>query len=242
VATVTTAFGPEQGLRFINTFDLPWASLAAEQTPAAQTPAPLGWLRLPKTLHPGRLVVGLCGGMCFAALDYYHAGRPAPAADTPPRPGTPLYHYLWARQWDSLGGLAGIARIVGWMLRRGEAVARRTMAREWPRLAARLVDGEPAVLLLVRAGGLADPTQNHQVVVWGYDRDDATGRVSLRLYDPNHPPRDAAAPPPRIEFTPRESGPVAAVEIVDLRQTTGEPLRGFFVLDYQPATADLPPA
>ena len=31
-------------------------------------------------------------------------------------------------------------------------------------------------------------TQNHQVLAWGWEAD--PGRITLRVYDPNHPGRD----------------------------------------------------
>ena len=45
---------------------------------------------------------GLCGGMCFAALDRYFTGREIPKITTPPKDGTPLFEEILRRQIDSL--------------------------------------------------------------------------------------------------------------------------------------------
>src|SRR6059036_1583512 len=42
---------------------------------------------------------GLCGGMVFAARDYFEAGRTPPADTTPPGDG-PLFDYLVDRLFD----------------------------------------------------------------------------------------------------------------------------------------------
>ena len=53
--------------------------------------------------------------------------------------------------------------------------------------------GRPAALGLVHAVS-ADPRRligNHQVVAHGYELEASAGRVSLAIYDPNHPDDDA---------------------------------------------------
>ena len=65
--------------------------------------------------------------------------------------------------------------------------------------------------------------RNHQVMAWGYAED---GRgVTLRLYDPNWPDRDDVTI--TIDLDP-------ALRPTGLRQSTGEPLLGWFVLPYSP--------
>jgi hypothetical protein len=113
-----------------------------------------------------------------------------------------------------------------------------TIRREWPRVRAELDAGRPCLLELIRVGGFAPASlvRNHQVLAWAYTADDACcgepatlevqgGTIRLRVYDPNHPGDDDAA----LELT------VAAddrrrpfSQRVTLRQTTGEPLLGFF--------------
>jgi hypothetical protein len=79
------------------------------------------------------------------------------------------------------------------------------------------------VLCLLRTRGLAHPWHNHQAVVTACDEDPRRGLVRLFLYDPNHP---CATPLLTLRLSP--SG-----EIVALAQSSGEPLRGFFLLPYR---------
>src|SRR5487761_1200496 len=67
----------------------------------------------------GNAAAGLCGGMVFAALDYWHAGTPPPPRQ--PAPADPLYGDL----------------------------GRRTISEQWPRIAADLDRGIPVPLGLV---------------------------------------------------------------------------------------------
>ncbi len=173
-----------------------------------------------------QIAVGLCGGMCFAALDYRVAGLPIPSNENPPPWRSPLGHYLWRRQWDSWRQGAAALRALAWMALSDRQVARRTQRRELSRLLASLDRGNPQVLLLLRATSL-DPTRNHQVVATGYLRDSPDGAVTLFLYDPNHHGRQVTL------------GIKAGAEPTTLAQSTGEPLRGFFLVPYRPC---LPPA
>ncbi|HLK17010.1 MAG TPA: hypothetical protein VKT78_19550 [Fimbriimonadaceae bacterium] len=45
---------------------------------------------------------GLCGGMTYAALDYFNAHMAAPTQPFMPANKTPLYNYLYGRQTDSI--------------------------------------------------------------------------------------------------------------------------------------------
>ncbi|MFO7697820.1 MAG: hypothetical protein R6X16_11790 [Anaerolineae bacterium] len=176
-----------------------------------------------------RISYGLCGGMCYAALDYFHAGLPVPSLYYPPVWGSPLHRYLLRRQIDSWRYLWVPLRTLWWMAATDRAVTRTTVRRELPRLLRKLDLGEPAVIVLVRVRR-GDPTLNHQVVVTGYEREVNAGRVRLALYDPNHH---------GVQVTlslnaDRESESLNAV------QSTGEPVRGFFLLPYRPRRRGLP--
>jgi hypothetical protein len=46
--------------------------------------------------------MGLCGGMCFSALDRYFRANPPPPDTTPPKDGTPLFEELFQRQMENL--------------------------------------------------------------------------------------------------------------------------------------------
>jgi hypothetical protein len=185
-------------------------------------------LRLPWRRGGRGFAYGLCGGMCYAALDYMLADAPRPEHSEPPPWGAPLQRYLLRRQWDSWRWLGVPLRTLWWMILSDRQLARRTLQRELPRVLAGLDAGAPQVLLLLRATG-ADPTVNHQVLATGYRREPDARLVSLFLYDPNHPQRE-------VELYVDTDG----TRVPPVRQSTGEPLRGFFRIGYRPRTPAVP--
>lgn len=217
---VRTSFRPvEHGFRFENRFAWPGAGQAS------------GWMLAAagqRLLHLSS-ILGLCGGMTLAALDLYYAGRPVPTDEAPPQPGSPLFRYLWRRQLDSYAGLRVPLRVLTWMWRRDQRLDRLTAA-EFGRLQRALDAGRPTPLVLVRVRGAGDPTANHQVLALGYRWEPLTRRATIQLYDPNHPLME---PTLSLALAPGE-GPL------DLKQSTGERVRGFFVGRYRPRTRGLP--
>jgi hypothetical protein len=108
------------------------------------------------------------------------------------------------------------------MLLSNEKVAQKTLQEEIPYLIDLMENNKPVVLALIRQEGWKDPTQNHQVLVTRiFDTGEET---QLTIYDPNHPNRN---PAPQINITK----PVGN-QAYEIDQTTGEFLRGFFVIDY----------
>jgi hypothetical protein len=86
--------------------------------PAGAMPLPRAVRVLEDTLEaqlaPG---YGLCGGMCFAALGFSHAGIPTPGGEDRedhPDPGSSLRSYLWKRQLNSIASDG--ARFVSWAI------------------------------------------------------------------------------------------------------------------------------
>ena len=210
MARVNTAFASERhGFQFVNRFEF---SLA---------------LQLPfvGSINLGSIVYGLCGGMCFAALDYFHLGRAVPTQSDVEQIDPELEGYLMRRQLDSMS-LPVVPKVIEWMLRDDGDVGRLTSQREFPKLYRRINKGNPAVLCLVRGQGVEDPTQNHQVVAVGYDFDDVTRQLTVYLYDPNHPRHE---PTLSMNLARPSSG-------IGATQSSEEPLRGFFVIDYQQQT------
>ncbi len=58
--------------------------------------------------------------------------------------------------------------------------------REWPTLKSMIDASKPAILVLIREeGAAANPTNNHQVLAFGYDHDPSTGDLWVTIYDPN---------------------------------------------------------
>lgn len=174
---------------------------------------------------------GLCGGMSWASLDRYYAGEEGSRAASPPEPGDALFSELVVRQIDSMRQRRLMGRCLKWQILPdrtpwwwfwADGVHQMTAEREWPVLRSSLDAGRPESITLIRVAGIADPSKHHQVVATGYDRGES-GEYLVELYDPNHPVRDTAL---RLVLD-------AAGDLVTCSQTTGEPLRGFFVWPYQ---------
>jgi hypothetical protein len=207
--------------------------------PAVQIPTRLG------TLGIGNAARGLCGGMVFAALDYWHAEIRPPAVQ--PAPGSALYRYVVRRLIESWSIPSGVARYYQWMnlpdgdgpvyvrgrrvlTRRG--VSWRTIAVHWPRIRASLDHGTPTPLGLVTVAS-ANPLQlghNHQALAFGYAL--SGSEVILQVYDPNSGQDDGIA----ISFD--ASSPAQATTFRH-NLNLARPVRGFFHAAYSPA---VPPA
>jgi hypothetical protein len=222
------SFVPSQdGFAFTNA----WPS-----EPAVVLPTPFGQIDI------GNAAAGLCGGMVFAALDYWHAGIVPPAAR--PGPGGPLYRFLVRRLVDSWHVPAGVAQYYQWMnLPDGDTgfdvagrhvvtdrgLAWRTIATQWPQIAADLDHGTPTALgmVTVASASPADLGLNHQVLAWSYDA--SPTQVTVRVYDPNSGHNDGVY----IRFDPRT--PAKATTFAH-NLHIGRPVRGFFRTAYAPAT------
>ena len=185
---------------------------------------------------------GLCGGMAFAARDYFEARRPPPPETTPPEEGSPMYRYIVRRLFDSFNLPWGPARYLqlmhpalpdgdGFLAGLGLAPrgrAWRMIREEWPKIRGDLDGGHPSPMGLVRTRS-RDPLDlkvNHQVLAYGYrlDGDDLT----LRVYDPNRPLDDGitislGVADPRSPVTVRSTVP-------------GRGVVAFFRPDYHPVT------
>jgi hypothetical protein len=204
--------------------------------PAVVVGTPLGNISI------GNAAAGLCGGMVFAALDYWHAAIPPPAAR--PAPRTPLYRYIVQRLTDSWHLPAGVAQYYQWMnLPDGDTgvdlagrhivtehgLAWRTIETQWPQIAAGLDSGTPVALgvVTVASASPADLGANHQVLAYGYDA--SASQVTVRVYDPNSGRNDGIS----IRFDPRTPAtPTTFAHNLNI----AHPIRGFFRTAYTPAT------
>jgi hypothetical protein len=202
--------------------------------PAVSIPTPLG------TIGVGNAAGGLCGGMVFAALDFWHAQQQPPASR--PAPGTPLYRFIVRRLIGSWHIPAGVAKYYQWMnlpdadvsisvlgralvTRRG--LAWRTIEQQWPQVRARIDSGLPATLGLVTvaSGSPADLAHNHQVLAYGYQTDGL--QVTVNVYDPNSGPDDGIS----IKFeTAGAADGTTFAHNISIRW----PVRGFFLTRYSP--------
>lgn len=146
---------------------------------------------------------GLCGGMAYAALDYYHARMTIPQQNYMPAEGLPLQSYLYNRQLNSalpnadkwaeygLNPFGSRNReFFNWGLQLGGG--------RLGELKSKIDRGEPVPLGLQACGGdcgcPGGCPGSHQVLAIGYDMGRYTGDlganiedVSIFIYDPNHP-------------------------------------------------------
>ena len=75
---------------------------------------------------------------------------------------------------------------------RPEALERRTLQTEWPRIRAAIDAGHLAQIGLIRHHGWNPMHLNrdHQVLAFAYETDGPAGETTIRTYDPNWPDRD----------------------------------------------------
>lgn len=137
---------------------------------------------------------GLCGGMSYAALDYFKARLPIPSLPYKPLVGSTLESYIFDRQQDStIKSFDNIARWAELSLNPGGI--RNAEFFSWgltsrlAELRGRIDAGEPVPLGLKGASGQGD----HQVLAIGYElgryRGDGGAHVEdleILVWDPNH--------------------------------------------------------
>ena len=211
---VNTSFKPNiHGFLFPNSFDFP---------DFFQIKLPL----LPANFASlGDLVYGLCGGMCLAALDYYHAQISPPKYTSTVTIPWPYFLYFWQRQIASLRNPV-ILKLFEWMLSDDPTVARKTSRWSVPQIQQRLKAGDPAAIVLIRVKGISDPTKNHQVLAVGYEYEPAAKALKILLYDPNYPKEQP-------ELTMNLSNPNQGIS---LAHSKGGTVRGFFPINYKKET------
>jgi hypothetical protein len=224
-----TSFLPSRdGFAFTNS----WPS-----EPAIGLPTPFGRIGV------GNAARGLCGGMVFGALDYWHAGT-QPPADRPAPRSAAFRFIVWRliRSWHIPVGVARYyhwmtlpdadtsRRVAGLVWHRRRGLHTRSITRQWPRIRAKLEAGQPAALGIVTVAS-ANPLllgHNHQVLAYACLVEGT--QVTLHVYDPNSGPADDVC----IRF---DAAAPAAAHFTHTIDISG-PVRGFFLTDYSPA---LPP-
>lgn len=163
-------------------------------------------IKLIGELRFGDASKGLCGGMVYAALDYFVAGLELPAipdADLSkyksPLHG-PVFDYLGKRLFNSFDIPRGVRNYIELMHPdypdfqtssrypglSPRSRAWRTIRQEWPLIKSKLDAGQPCPLGLIRVKSkdLSRLGENHQVLAYGYD---LTGDdLTLFIYDPNY--------------------------------------------------------
>jgi hypothetical protein len=153
---------------------------------------------LGRTIKIGDAANGLCGGMAYTARDLFEAKQMPPTTTSNPPAGSPPFEFIVHRLFESFSVPVGISRYFELMnlpladSRPGvhDGLPWVTIEQELPKIRASIDSGHPCPIGIIRVHS-ADPVnlvQNHQVLVWGYEDQDAM--TTLRLYDPNNPNRD----------------------------------------------------
>jgi hypothetical protein len=172
---------------------------------------------------------GVCGGMCWSALDRYFAGEPIPDTKETPLPGSPLYKELFWRQVDTTSSWRWLKTIV-WQNRFNKTMARLTREQEWPKAKESIDKGIPITLCIIRVPPIVGiPTANHQVLAVGYRTEPvaASKPMHLSIYDPNRPDQDTAM----LYMTgegPNDSWKTHIPDTSDAKR-----FRGFFVIPHE---------
>lgn len=183
---------------------------------------------------------GRCGGMAYAALDYYFLHRPIPAYRQVPDCGTSspaipdarsyqLTNYIYKRQIDSMVSIWPFGRaldFVRYTLTSDQEVFAWTINHELKRLRHWIQAGLPVPLGLISTHDILHIGENHQVVACGYEYDACTKTItSVSIYDPNYPDNHVYL---AIDY-----------RYATIISSTGSKWRGFFVrTDYR---RSLPP-
>jgi hypothetical protein len=168
---------------------------------------------------------GFCGGMSQAVRDRFERGELPPPDMAAPAQGSPLFAEMARRQLDSFDGLVRVPLRFWWASVEGARARDEATAREaWPAIRAEIDAGQLAMIGLVRTTGF-DPLRSglgHQVV--GYRYEETADRVTIGIYDPNHPGADDVT----LVMADLADGSLG------LSQSTGEPLAGLLHLPYVP--------
>ncbi len=172
--------------------------------------------------------LGRCGGMAFAALDYWYNRLPIPPDSSLPADGTSLSTYISKRLDVSLilngprNAAIAIAPDMPDLVNRGVAKAMRE--EEFPSLKQLIDQGKPWPIGLTRARNVAEltggPNIGHQVVAYGYEVGSPDSKVLI--YDNNHPDIEAT-----LTFSTAYDP-----SKLEVRHSNGETWRCFFVESY----------
>jgi hypothetical protein len=161
---------------------------------------------------------GLCGGMCFSALDVYYNNDQAPDFKDPESLPKTLLTHLITRQLHSTGFRSLVKLVVG-LFQPTTRLFQTSINRELPRILQELSAGHPVPIILIRSKNLQKPTNNHQILITGYKTENEI--TQLQAYDPNYPGCLT-----NLRINQAHHNP----EII---QSTGEIVRGFFVNYYK---------
>lgn len=136
---------------------------------------------------------GRCGGMSYAALDYYFANIMIPSheAEHFPNKKVPpdksiLADYIYKRSVQSIVNLSSYKFILWSLLsqKKKEKILSKCLNEEFLKLKESIDMGKPVVLGLINADKISDIFINHQVVAYGYHIN-SNDDLKIFIYDCN---------------------------------------------------------
>ncbi len=215
-----TSFDPvKHGFKFVNSFDIDPRLFGSKGK---------------------KWAFGLCGGMCSGAIARWVNKEAIPDLTHVPQQKCPeldLFWELFGRQAFTLFPDVWL-QVVEWQASPDvdasippvavggistqpvnfTGLGKRT-AVQWSKLKELLEKGTAAVLVLIRASGDEDPSENHQVVAIGYEMPTLYD-IRVQIYDPNHPGTTQEL---RFDLSDPEKRKINGTE------TDGKAFRGFFI-------------
>jgi hypothetical protein len=181
---------------------------------------------------------GLCGGMAFSSLDYWHKSWVLPRGDNKndqPKDSTPLgtvlREYIWSRLLKSVED--NIWTFLGWMAiyhfeGDGGTTLRDKTNEQLTTLRNIINSGTPVTVGLI--GTTWNPMNNHQILIYGFE-DNPDGTTTLFAYDNTQP---------GVETTIRLNFSGSSLEAIESAPSPARgPLRGLFCTTYTPSTPPL---
>ncbi|OJX41418.1 MAG: hypothetical protein BGO78_01420 [Chloroflexi bacterium 44-23] len=185
------------------------------------------WLNIFIRVTIGNSIYGLCGGMVFSALDYYYNKVDLPLINSEDTERyTQFVHYLWRRQLNSMP-LKNYYDLLTRNFSKDNNLLIGTISRQLPKVTQSIDAGIPCPLVIIRSSKFENLTNNHQLVITGYEIDNSV--TNLFCYDPNHPGET-----PSIMIS-------RDINALSIKQSTFEAIRGFFCNHYKikpPFSAD----
>jgi hypothetical protein len=207
----------ENGLKFPNRFlSLPFPKFICRL---------LVLSRVLDAKHDSTVMHGLCGGICFVALDYFYATKIIPHLDTAPTPGTRFYKYLLKRQNDTYGRFYfHVFRFVHYSCLSDRILCQKNLL-EFKKIA-NLLEEKPLALgiIYIHISQTRAIWSNHQVIATRFQ--DLGNYYRIRIYDPNHPGSNNEV----IDAEKTTNG----LQCIQKSLDTGESriVRGFFLIPY----------
>jgi murein DD-endopeptidase MepM/ murein hydrolase activator NlpD len=174
------------------------------------------------SIETNQVLDGLCGGMCFTALDYYYGESGPPSFTDPADVDLKLRVYINDRHLEVIK-IEHILEMLQWMVMEEKKSAARMARYEIPKLKRTLEKGEPVPLILIRENQTHGSVPNHCVVAYGYALDEENKNLNIQVYDPNYPDQET-----NLSVTPHRSE-----NGFSLTLSEGDSIMAFFSIPYQ---------